>query len=74
MEIFAVDILGPLSLTKNNNEYIIVCGCYYAKWVMAFAVPDHTAYTVADTLVTQVFLQYGFPNRIHTDQLVLSYL
>jgi transposase InsO family protein len=35
---------------------------------MTFAVPNHTAYTVADTLITQVFRQYGFPTQIHTDQ------
>jgi hypothetical protein len=62
MEIIAVDIMGPLPLTKQNNEYIIVCGCYFTKWIMAFAVPNHTAYTVADILVTQVFLQFGFQN------------
>lgn len=68
MEIIAVDILGPLPLTKQNNEYIILCGCYFTKWVMAFPVPNHTAYTVADILVTNVFLQFGFPSQIHTDQ------
>jgi hypothetical protein len=68
MEILSVDILGALPFTNQNNEYVIVCGCYFAKWKMAFAVPNHTAYTVADTLITHVFLQYGFPTQIHTDQ------
>jgi hypothetical protein len=68
MEILSVDILGPLPLTIQNNEYVIICGCYFTKWKMAFAVPIHTAYTVADTLITQVFLQYGFPTQIQTDQ------
>ena len=35
---------------------------------MAFAVPNHIAYTLADTLITKIFLQYEFPTQIHTDQ------
>lgn len=27
MKILAIDILGPLPLTKQNNEYIIVFRC-----------------------------------------------
>lgn len=66
MEILPINILGPLPLTKQNNENILVWGCYFKKWLMAFAVPYHTAYTVEDILVTQVFLQYGFPSQTHT--------
>ena len=39
----AIDIFGPLPLTQSKNEYIIVLGDYYSKWVDAWAVPNHTA-------------------------------
>ena len=68
MSVFAVDILGPLPRTNNSNEYIIVCGCYFTKWKEAFAVPNHTAATVADKLVQEVFLRFGFPTQLHSDQ------
>ena len=66
--VMAVDILGPLTTTDNGNNYIIVCGDYYTKWKEAFAVPDHRALTVADKLVTEVFLRFGFPAQLHSDQ------
>ena len=68
MSVFAVDVLGPLPRTNNSNEYIIVCGCYLTKWKEAFAVPNHTAATVADKLVQEVFLRFGFPTQLHSDQ------
>ena len=68
MSVFAVNILGPLPRTNNSNEYIIVCGCYFTKWKEAFAVPNHTAATVADKLVQEVFLRFGFPTQLHSDQ------
>ena len=68
MSVMAVDILGPLTKTNSSNEYIIVCGCYFTKWKEAFAVPNHTAATVADKLVQEVFLRFGFPTQLHSDQ------
>ena len=68
MSVIAVDILGPLPVTNSQNMYIIVCGCYFTKWKEAFAVLNHTAAVVADKLVQEVFLRFGFPDQIHTDQ------
>ncbi|WAR30546.1 GIN1-like protein, partial [Mya arenaria] len=51
-QVCALDIFGPLPLTSNRNEYILVISDYFTKFVEAFAIPDHTALTVADKLVT----------------------
>ena len=32
---FGLDIIGPLSKTRNNNQYIIVVVDYFTKWVEA---------------------------------------
>ena len=34
----------------------------------AYAVSDHTTYTVADKLATEFITRYGIPNQIHTYQ------
>ena len=34
----------------------------------AFALPDHKAVSVADTLVTEIFLPFGVPRYLHSDQ------
>ena len=68
MHCVAIDIFGPLPLTQNGNEYIIVLGDYYSKWVDAWAVLNHTAQTVADKIITEFFTKFGCPAQIHTDQ------
>ena len=68
MSVVAIDILGPLPQTDNQNLYIVVCGCYYTKWMEAFAIPNQTAAVIADKLVTEVFLRFAVPSQIHTDQ------
>ena len=68
MRCVAVDLFGPLPFTENGNEYIIVLGDYFSKWVDAWAVPNHSAQTVADKLVTEFFTKFGCPVQIHADQ------
>lgn len=41
---------------------------YFSKWTEAFALQDHQATTVADVLVTEIFMRLGVPRIIHSDQ------
>ena len=68
MQCVAVDIFGPLPMSENGTVYIIVLEEYFSKWVEAWAVPNHTAQTVADKLVCEFFTKYGCQRQIHTDQ------
>ena len=64
----AMDILEPGEISQNGNRYIIVISDYFTKWTEAYAVKDHTAFTVAETLVTEFICRFGVPKVIHTDQ------
>ena len=68
MSVVGIDILGPLNQSYSNNQFILVVGCYFTKWKEAFAIPNHTSAIVADKLVQEVFLRFGFPAQIHSDQ------
>ena len=48
-----IDIVGPLPVTNDGNEYIIVLCDYFTKWVETYAVSDHDhqALTVGDKIV-----------------------
>ena len=63
----AIDIL-ECPLSDNGNQYVIVVGDYFTKWVECFPVPDHTALTVADKLSNEFITRFGVPKTIHTDQ------
>ena len=41
---------------------------YYTKYVEVYALPDQTAQTVADCLVTEWIYRYGVPSEILSDQ------
>lgn len=68
LERIAIDILGPLPTSDRGHSYIMVVGDYFTKWTESYAIADHTAQTVADTLVTEFICRYGVPYCIHTDQ------
>lgn len=67
-EMVGLDIVGPLTETKNGNKYIVVFSDYLTKYPEAFAVKDITADTVAKLLVEEIALRYGLPAKILTDQ------
>lgn len=62
------DIVGPLPVTNDGNEYVIVLCDYFTKWVEAYAVPDHQALPVGDKVVNEFICTFGVPKQIHTDQ------
>ena len=68
MEKIAFDILSFPTATDQGNTCVIVISDYFTKWTEAFPLKNHQAATVADTLVTQVFLRFGIPRIIHSDQ------
>ena len=67
LERIAVDIMGPLPETTDGFKYILVLGDYFTKWTEAYALKDHTAYTVAEHLIQRFFCRFGLPRQIHSD-------
>ena len=68
LERIAIYIVGPLPRMENGNEYIMVMIDYFTKWAEAYALPYHTAQTVADKLLNEFVCRFAVPQRIHTDQ------
>ena len=42
---------GPYPITSSGNQYCLMVGCYFSKWLECFPVPDQKATTVARKLV-----------------------
>jgi hypothetical protein len=68
MELWAMDILGPLPTTTRGNQYILVMSDHFTKWVEAVPIANQTAKTVAEAFVNEVVARHGVPCKILTDQ------
>ena len=68
MERVAVDICGPLPLTKQGNTYILVISDLFTKWTEAIAIPNQERTTICQAFVDSCITKYGTPLQIHSDQ------
>ena len=68
MERVGVDILGPFPTSDQGNRYVLVAMDYFTKWPEAYAVPDQSASTTAEHLVSEMFCRFGVPEELHSDQ------
>ena len=68
MQRIAMDILGPLPETEQQNKYILVISDYFTKWTESFPMKNMEAKTVAEQLISNFICRFGVPYYIHTDQ------
>lgn len=63
-----IDTVGQLPLTEEGNQYIITMICDLTKFVIAVAVPNKEARTIAKAIVNNCILIFGLMNTILTDK------
>ncbi|CAH8599440.1 unnamed protein product [Schistosoma rodhaini] len=63
-----IDIMGPLTTSKNGNRYILVMVDYFSKWCEAVPIPQQDALTVARAFIDHWVSRYGAPFSLHSDQ------
>ena len=51
---WSLDFVGPLSITKRHNKYVLVMIEHFSKWIELVALPDKFSEEAA----------YAFLNRI----------
>ena len=68
LERISIDIVGELPETEAGNKYILSVTDYFTKWAQAYPLPDQTAQSVADVLVSRYMAVFGCPSSIHSDQ------
>ena len=64
----AMDVVGPLPESNKGNKYILVIMEYTSKYVIAVAMKDMLAKTVARKFIKHVINKEGVPTEILTDQ------
>ena len=67
MELLAIDFLS-LEKGKGGFENILVVTDSFTKFSWTFPTRDQKATTVAKLLWEKIFVNYGMPQRLHSDQ------
>lgn len=66
-EIMAVDLFGPLPKGSQGERWVLIVEDTATKWVELFALTEPTAEICAITLVSEIFMRYGLPRRMISD-------
>lgn len=66
-ETIAIDLFGPLPKTPEGYRHIFIIEDLAARWVEIFPLKDATAEQCAKTLLTEIFMRFGLPRRILSD-------
>lgn len=63
-----MDIVGPISMSEKGNKYILTFQDDLSKYAEAVAMPDVTAYTMAENFVNTIICRHAIPEILVTDQ------
>jgi hypothetical protein len=67
-EKWALDFIGPINPPSKGKQYILVCTDYVTKWVEAKALVRATEQSMVNFLFEEIFVRFGVPRDIVTDQ------
>jgi transposase InsO family protein len=65
-EFIAMDILA-MPESWAGNKYVLVVMDYYSRYAIVEPISDKTAETIARALLNRIFLVYGTPNKLLSD-------
>lgn len=66
-EVICADLVGPLPRTSHGNQFILVISDCFSKYSLFFPLRKATASAVSKHLENDIFLQYGVPRALITD-------
>ena len=64
----AMDIVGPLTETPRGNTVILTIQCQLSRHIIAIALPNSNAETIASAFIKRCICQHGCPRILLTDQ------
>lgn len=68
MSKLSLDIVGPMPMTELGNVYVLSVIDHFTRYAWTIPLKTIDATVVADALMTNVFLQVGFCDRILSDR------
>lgn len=66
-EVVTMDLFGPLPITTTGKRWVFIVEDTASRWVELFSLSEATAEVCAKTLLDEVFLRFGLPRRLVSD-------
>lgn len=66
-EAIAFDLFGPLPQSDDGKTWVLIVEDIATRWVELFALETASAENCATTLINEIFLRYGVPRRMTSD-------
>src|SRR6266498_1242478 len=63
-----IDIVGPLTITKKGNRYIVTAMDYFTEWPIAKAIKEATTKTVSKFIYEKIICEHGCPQVLQSDR------
>src|SRR6266542_4285932 len=63
-----IDIVGPLTITKRGNRYIVTAIDYFTKWSIVKAIKEATAKTISKFIYEKIICEHGCSQVLQSDQ------
>jgi hypothetical protein len=66
-QMISIDLMGPLPVSKKQNNYILVITCCFSKFCLIFPIKKATSDIITRILEESVFLFHGIPQTVLMD-------
>ena len=64
----AIDLVGPLPVTKTGFKWILTVLCTFTRWPLAIPLYNKSARSIADALYEHLIAVHGIPHTILSDR------
>ncbi len=63
-----IDIVGPLTITKKGNRYIVTAMDYFTKWLIAKVIKEAIAKIVSKFIYEKIICEHGYLQVLQSDR------
>jgi hypothetical protein len=68
LDVVSLDVVGPLQVTENGNEYLLMFVDQFTRFWEVIPIPTQETEIKAREFVMKNITQYGVPKKISTDR------